>query len=105
MLNDALLSHNVCFVQVRGGDDPLDIPIYTMCRRWVRNDPYNDEAHVAEPHVGLSICTHMCVYMCSQTPSYIHMHVLMSSCWPMICLHNMLDLAAVHCSHPYEQHV
>lgn len=36
--------------KVRGGDDPLDIPIYTMCRRWVRNDPYNDEAHVAEPH-------------------------------------------------------
>ena len=40
--------------QVRGGDDPLDIPMYTMCRRWVRNDPYNDEAPVAEPHVGLS---------------------------------------------------
>ena len=40
------------FAQVRGGDDPLDIPLYVMCRRWVRNDPYNDEAHVAEPQVG-----------------------------------------------------
>ena len=34
-------------VQVRGGDDPFDIPIYTLCRRWVRNDPYNDEATLA----------------------------------------------------------
>lgn len=41
-----------CFAQVRGGDDPFDIPLYVMCRRWVRNDPYNDEAHVAEPQVG-----------------------------------------------------
>lgn len=40
------------FAQVRGGDDPFDIPLYVMCRRWVRNDPYNDEAHVAEPQVG-----------------------------------------------------
>ncbi|DBB14929.1 TPA: cell cycle [Trebouxia sp. C0006] len=36
--------------KVRGGDDPLDIPIYSMCRRWVRNDPYNDEAHMTESH-------------------------------------------------------
>ena len=37
--------------QVRGGDDPFDIPIYTLCRRWVRNDPYNDEATLAVPKV------------------------------------------------------
>ncbi|KAL3135546.1 hypothetical protein ABBQ38_006024 [Trebouxia sp. C0009 RCD-2024] len=35
--------------KVRGGDDPFDIPIYTLCRRWVRNDPYNDETTLAEP--------------------------------------------------------
>ncbi len=59
---------------MRGGDDPLDIPIYTMCRRWVRNDPYNDEAPVAEPHVGLSICIHVCVYMYSNVLMYLHTH-------------------------------
>lgn len=40
-------------VQVRGGDDPFDIPIYTLCRRWVRNDPYNDETSLAIPKVPI----------------------------------------------------
>lgn len=42
-------------VQVRGGDDPFDIPIYTLCRRWVRNDPYNDETTLAVPKVLTTI--------------------------------------------------
>lgn len=33
-------------MQVRGGDDPFDVPMYVLCRRWVRNDPENDEAAV-----------------------------------------------------------
>ena len=37
---------------MRGGDAPFDIPIYTLCRRWVRNDPYNNEAPVADPPVS-----------------------------------------------------
>ncbi|KAL3158717.1 hypothetical protein ABBQ32_011453 [Trebouxia sp. C0010 RCD-2024] len=39
--------------KVRGGDDPFDIPIYTLCRRWVRNDPYNDETSLAEPRAAV----------------------------------------------------
>ena len=41
-------------MQVRGGDDPFDVPMYVLCRRWVRNDPENDEAAV--PAVQVCFC-------------------------------------------------
>lgn len=50
-----LLMHELNGVQVRGGDDPFDIPIYTLCRRWVRNDPYNDETPLAAPRVPIPL--------------------------------------------------
>ena len=54
-------------IQVRGGDDPFDIPIYTLCRRWVRNDPYNDETPLGEPRVLTLLTFFLCIIMAVKT--------------------------------------